>query len=551
MTNKKYGKNIGKKFNVAIGNFLWKVPLPIIIVMASVLMLVDGLMLAKYNSMASLLVSGGFTVHLFTMQILLNVGILVINRSKMIIMKTFSNKKFNKDYTALTEKCINSKVADINEITTGKITDTGRSLCGYKWDNISFLFNIIPSIIPFGALLIKEFQFKPICAVISFASMCLSATLLLVNEKLFGWDEESKKAKAELQSITVDNFMNLPTFKYIHEIAFPLKRLFSAQQKAFAYELNVMKVLIYGVTLILMWLPAILNVYLCRSSIEMVAYILLTDYVLQNTANQVTAIIDNQIEMKSCEKVLAPLSGDDKTSHEVFDGEMDLSGTSFKYSEDIEETRYQKEGKHEIVFRVKDVVIKAGETYLLKGESGSGKSSFATWLAGGLKTIEGFDKKYLTYYIWQETSLYNDTILNNIIPGETDNIEKVKLIDYFADRLDMREMVDHELPEGWNTYAGERGYKLSSGQKQRINLIRALVNMTYHPEMIYILDEITSNLDDHTRELAIDLIFETCKSTLILVSHNPGFEEKVTQILYATKDHQIMATNPSLSIKTA
>ena len=549
-SNKKYGKNIGKGLNVKTGEFLYKTPLPIIITLAFALMIASGWLLAEYNSMTAVLVSGGFTFALFRSQILLNVGILMADRLKMMVMKTFANKKLNNDYTKLTERCINSKVSDINEITTGKITDTGRSLCGFKWDNISYIFNAIPVIIPFVALLIKEWSFKPITAIISILSMILSASILVINEKLFGWDKEAKRVKAELQSITVDNFVNLPTFKYIHEIAFPLKRLFNAQKKAFVYELNTMKVIAYGVSLMLMWIPAICNVYLCRESIEMVAYIILTDYVLQNAARQVTAIIENQIEMRSCEKVLSPLKGDDKVSHEVFEGTMDLSGTSFKYSEDIEETRYQKQGKHEIVFNIEDVVIESGKSYLLKGESGSGKSSFATWLAGGLHTISGYDKKYLTYYIWQETSLYNDTILNNIIPGETDNMEKIKLIDYFADRLEMRNMIDNELPEGWNTFAGERGYRLSSGQKQRINLIRALVNMIYHPEMIYILDEITSNLDDHTRELAIELIFETCQSTLIIVSHNPGFEGKVSQILYAEQDHSIHMI-PSKEIKIA
>lgn len=49
--------------------------------------------------------------------------------------------------------------------------------------------------------------------------------------------------------------------------------------------------------------------------------------------------------------------------------------------------------------------------------------------------------------------------------------------------------------------------------------------MRYHPANIFIIDEITSNLDKVTRELAIDLIDKECKSTLICISHNEGFDK--------------------------
>lgn len=91
-SNKKYGKNIGKSLNVKIGEFLYKIPLPIIITLAFGLMIVSGWLLAEYNSMTAVLVSGGFTFALFRLQILLNVGILAADRLKLMVMKTFANK---------------------------------------------------------------------------------------------------------------------------------------------------------------------------------------------------------------------------------------------------------------------------------------------------------------------------------------------------------------------------------------------------------------------------------------------------------------------------
>jgi ATP-binding cassette subfamily B protein len=89
--------------------------------------------------------------------------------------------------------------------------------------------------------------------------------------------------------------------------------------------------------------------------------------------------------------------------------------------------------------------------------------------------------------------------------------------------LDMDEMVN-KLPNGLNTLIGEKGCKLSSGEKQRVNIIRTIIEMRRNPNQLFLLDEITSNLDAHTRDLAIGLIDRECHSTLIVISHNEGFE---------------------------
>lgn len=535
---KKYGKGIGMKLSCWIGNKFYMVPAGVMAVIALISMTANGSLVSWYNQAMSTMISSGFRWDLFKILIIVDIGCLFANRLNVVSMKTLGTKMINKNFVDIYNKGTDSKVSDINEITTGKLTDTSRTISVLKWDIMSYTFNIIPCTIPFISLIWKEIHYNWVCCIITVVGVIISALVLTFNEKLFGWTKEAKAVKAELQSVTVDNFMNMPTFKYIHATAYPLKRLLDAQKKAFTYELNFMKVMIYGLSYIAVWSPALINVWICRNNTEMVAYLLLTDYILQNMSNQITAVIDGVIELKSSEKVLEPLKGDDINSEEIFEGVMDLDGTEFKYSEDVEETRYQEEGKKETIFKIQNVTLEAGKSYLVKGVTGSGKSSFATWLAGGLKTVKGYDKKYKTFYVWQETSMFNDTIINNILPGEADNGEKVSLVNAFANNLDMSKMLS-ELPEGWNTYAGERGYKLSSGQKQRINLIRALVNMVYHPEYIFILDEITSNLDDETRELAIKLIFETCKSTLIVVSHNPGFEEYINERITVSSDHVI------------
>lgn len=534
-TNNNLG--IGNGFSAWCGEKLLKIPMPLICVIALMFMGVDGYLISKYNDLVSKIVSLGVSNSLFSLLIIYNVGLLVTNRGKMISMKSFSMRKLNMDYASISQRCINSKVSAINEVTTGKITDTSRTLCMLRWNNVSYWFNIIPSIIPFVALLIKEWNYNPIMTVITFIGVSVSALILIFNEKLFGWSKTASEKKAELESVTVDNFMNLTTFKFIHETIFPIKRLIKAQNESFKYTVNISRMLVFGICLMCMWSPTIINVWIGRGSIEMVAYIFMTDYIIHNVSSQISDIVDNLIEIKSKEKIIAQLKGDDTTEKNELNRDIDLSGCEFKHVTTTRETKYQKEEKKETLFNVKSFLLRKNDRYLIKGKSGEGKSSFLAWLAGMLITTKGECPNIKTYYVWQETSLYNDTLLNNIIPDVSDPdeyVEKLERINYYADRLDMRELID-SLPEGWNTYCGERGYLLSSGQKQRINIIRTLMAMHYHPEYVFLLDEITSNLDTKTRKLAIKLFDEECKSTLLIVSHNSGFESII--------DHNVKVNN--------
>jgi ABC-type bacteriocin/lantibiotic exporter with double-glycine peptidase domain len=528
---------IGNGFSAWCGERLLKIPMPLICIIALMFMGMDGYLISKYNDLISKIVSTGVSNTLFSLLIIYNVGLLVTNRGKMISMKSFSMRKLNMDYASISQRCINSKVSAINEVTTGKITDTSRTLCMLKWNNISYWFNIIPSIIPFMALLIKEWGYNPIMSVITFVGVFISALILIFNEKLFGWSKAASEKKAELESVTVDNFMNLTTFKFIHETLFPIKRLIKAQNESFKYTVNISRMLVFGICLACMWSPTLINVWIGRKSIEMVAYIFMTDYIIHNVSSQISDIVDNLIEIKAKEKIISELKGDDTIERKLLEDDIDLSGCEFKHVKTIRETKYQKEGIKETLFSVKSFLLRKNDRYLIKGKSGEGKSSFLAWLAGMLITTKGECPNIKTYYVWQETSLYNDTLINNIIPDvvdENEYAEKLERINYYADRLDMRELID-SLPEGWNTYCGERGYLLSSGQKQRVNIIRTLMAMHYHPEYVFLLDEITSNLDTKTRKLAIKLIDEECKSTLIVVSHNSGFESIV--------DHNVKVNN--------
>ena len=82
----------------------------------------------------------------------------------------------------------------------------------------------------------------------------------------------------------------------------------------------------------------------------------------------------------------------------------------------------------------------------------------------------------------------------------------------------LKDWLDHQK-DGLNTRLGERGVFVSTGQRQRLNLIRGLL---IEDKEIYLLDEPTSNVDEQTEEKMINLIKEVLKNkTVIIVTHRP------------------------------
>ncbi len=172
-----------------------------------------------------------------------------------------------------------------------------------------------------------------------------------------------------------------------------------------------------------------------------------------------------------------------------------------------------------------NIKIPAGKKIGIAGTVGSGKSTLLKILmrlsepTEGDITLDGFSirelnlKKYrgLFSYVPQEPSLFSDTIYNNIALGK--NIEKERLERIF-EICQLSDFIK-KSSDGYNGLIGERGMKLSGGEKQRIAIARALLNET----KILILDDVTSNLDADTEKKLIQEISVLREMAIIIVSH--------------------------------
>ena len=202
--------------------------------------------------------------------------------------------------------------------------------------------------------------------------------------------------------------------------------------------------------------------------------------------------------------------------------DLDVSEGAIRF----EDVRFAYEPNRPILKGI-SLEVPAGKTVAIVGPSGAGKSTISRILfrfyeiSSGSVTIDGQDIRDVTQnslrraigMVPQDTVLFNDTIRYNIRYGRIDasdedieNAAKLAQIDEFISAL----------PEGYGTMVGERGLKLSGGEKQRVAIARTILKSP----PILVLDEATSALDSHTEkeiQAALDRVSQG--RTTIVIAH--------------------------------
>ena len=192
----------------------------------------------------------------------------------------------------------------------------------------------------------------------------------------------------------------------------------------------------------------------------------------------------------------------------------------------FENVDFSYDGKREIL---KDVTfeVPAGRKVAVVGTSGSGKSTLARLLFRfydvnrGRITIDGQDIRDVTQesvraaigVVPQDTVLFNDTIYYNVSygrPGATrEEIEAAARVAHIAEFIQRQ-------PDRWETMVGERGLKLSGGEKQRVSIARTVLKQP--PIMVF--DEATSALDSHTeKSIQAELEDIARNHTTLVIAH--------------------------------
>ncbi len=213
-------------------------------------------------------------------------------------------------------------------------------------------------------------------------------------------------------------------------------------------------------------------------------------------------------------------------------GDIQFHNVSFSYNE-----------KEDILKDI-NVKIDAGKTVAIVGPSGGGKTTFCSLIprfyevTSGYITIDNQDIRNLTQkslrnvigVVQQEVYLFAGSIKENISYGKPNATDEEIVL--AAQQAHIHDFI-MSLPEGYDTYVGERGVKLSGGQKQRISIARVFLK---NPPIL-ILDEATSALDNESERYIQRSLEELSKNrTTLVIAHRLSTIKNADEIIVLTEE---------------
>jgi len=213
-------------------------------------------------------------------------------------------------------------------------------------------------------------------------------------------------------------------------------------------------------------------------------------------------------------------------------GEIEFKNVSFKYNETTTD-----------VFRNINLKVEAGEYIALVGSSGVGKTTMCSLIprfyevSSGTITLDGMDIRDIKLkslrknigIVQQDVYLFTGTVMENIRYGKLDATEEE--IIQAAMNANAHDFI-MELPDGYDTYIGQRGVKLSGGQKQRLSIARVFLK---NPPIL-IFDEATSALDNESEKVVQESLERLAKNrTTFVIAHRLSTIRNAKDIIVLTE----------------
>ncbi len=430
--------------------------------------------------------------------------------------------------------------------TGGVSRDIERGTRGVSSLMSYMLFSIIPVILEFSlvaAILLSKFDWR--FAAITFAAVGL---YIFFTVAVTEWRMEIRRQANELDSKAntraIDSLLNYETVKYFNNEGFEAGRYDDSLQK---YEnaavrnevslglLNIGQSTIIAIAVtLLMFLAAegVVAKTLTLGDLVLVNGLLIQLYIPLNFLGMVyREIKQSLLDMDRMFKLL-------EENREIADrpGAVALAGESQTLR--FESVDFSYEPKRQILFDL-SFDMPAGSRVAVVGHSGSGKSTLARLLyrfydvSGGRVTINGTDIRDLQQsklraaigIVPQDTVLFNDTIFYNIRYGRPEATREE--VFEAARAAHIHDFIE-SLPDRYEARVGERGLKLSGGEKQRVAIARAILK----DPSILIFDEATSALDSETEQAINAELTRIAKGrTTLVIAHRLSTVMDADQIL--------------------
>ena len=396
------------------------------------------------------------------------------------------------------------------------------------------LFNILPNIFELIVVcIIFAVKFNLLFAAVAFLTVfSYLACSFLITEWRMKFRRAANQASNRSSTISVDSLLNFETVKYFNNEQHEFDRYNGAlkdyQQAMIKAQyslsgLNSAQALIISVGLSIIMLLAARGIVHQQMSIGDFVLVNMLMMQLYQPLRFIGAFY-NQVKqsLTDMEKMFELVA--EKTEEHDSPNAPDISIEQTTVAFDCVSFHYQAE---RTILTDVSFEVPAGKTVAIVGPSGSGKSTISRLLfrfydpqSGSIKVagqdIKNFSAKSLRTHVGivpQDTVLFNDTLAYNIGYAKPDcSLEELKQV---TDLAHLSEFVK-VLPDGYDTLVGERGLKLSGGEKQRVAIARMLLK---NPK-IMIFDEATSSLDSHTEKEIQKSIAEISKNrTTVMIAH--------------------------------
>ncbi|HRA80113.1 MAG TPA: ABC transporter ATP-binding protein/permease [Thauera sp.] len=396
------------------------------------------------------------------------------------------------------------------------------------------LYSILPTLIEISMVIgILLAEYDAVFALIALTALVIYVTFTVT---ITNWRTKLRREANELDSAAnaraIDSLINFETVKYFNNEDFEARRYDEQLQKWTTAQvtnqyslsaLNVGQAAIIAIAVtVMMWQAAarVATGEMTIGDIVLVNAFLIQLYIPLNFLG----VLYREIRQSLTD--IERMFGLMHQHREIADAADALTLQSGPASVRFENVSFAYDAKRPILFDV-DFDVRAGSTVAVVGHSGSGKSTLARLLyrfydvSSGAIRINGHDLRQLSQdslrgaigIVPQDTVLFNDSLFYNIQYGRpTATREEVDA----AARAAQLEDFIRQLPDGYETRVGERGLKLSGGEKQRVAIARALLK---NPPIL-IFDEATSALDSKT-EKAIQAQIERAAEgrTALVIAH--------------------------------
>lgn len=426
------------------------------------------------------------------------------------------------------------------------------------------LFSIVPTFFEiFLVSGILYYLYGPWYAVITLTTISLYSYLtFLITEWRNEFRKRMNQADNEVSTKMVDSLLNFETVKYFNNEKFEFARLdkslgdyeLAANQSRHSLSLlNIAQTIIIttGITIML-----VMSAYGIKTGdIDIGGFVVINAYMLQlyQPLNWLGSVYREIRQALTDMENMFSLLEISPTSQHVFDKIPQSDSTEIKF----DNVSFDYNIRRTIIKNI-SFVVPNGKKVALVGPTGAGKSTISRLLfkfyepkEGGIyinniniNKISQESLREIIGVVPQDTVLFNDTIYYNIAFGKT-TASKEEVISA-AKNADIHDFISI-LPDGYQTIVGERGLKLSGGEKQRVAIARTILK---NPK-IFFFDEATSALDTSTeKEIQKNLDNISKNKTTLIIAHRLSTAANADNIIVLDKGFIIeQGTHESLLLK--